>query len=304
MILAELPPAELRRRLHGQGLFLHLEPFSIHLRSDLPDLAPLLHQLYAHYRLCDDDAFADFHIKLQHTGGWRRGWRPQVQFCIDYEFPFEPFPADTALPFLEWGINWCVGHRMRQFLLLHAGVLEKHGQVLLLSAWPGSGKSTLCAALSHRGWRLLSDEFGLVRPSDRAIVPFPRLIPLKNESIPVMRTFAPEAVLGPEFPKTRKGTVAHVRPPLDSIARARQTAPARWIVFPSFEPQAEASLKPLSKERAFLKFAGNSFNYELIGERGFTMVSDLIDACDCYLFQYSDLEQAVACLDALVTERL
>lgn len=299
MILADLGLADVRRRLRERGLFLRMDPFSVHLRSNLPDLAPVLHQLYAYYSL-GDELFADFHISLRHVGGWRRWWRPQVQFRIDHEFPFEPFPTDTALPFLEWGINWCVAQRMRQFLLLHAGVLENQGKALLLSAWPGSGKSTLCAALCHRGWRLLSDEFGLVRPADCAIVPFPRLIPLKNESIPVIRAFAPEAVLGPVFPKTRKGAVAHMRPPLDSIVRARETAQARWIIFPHFEAGAEIRLQPLSKERAFLKFAGNSFNYELIGERGFAMASDLIETCDCYLFQYSDLNEAVGCLTGLL----
>jgi HprK-related kinase A len=214
--------------------------------------------------------------------------------------PFEPFPHDTALPFLEWGLNWCVATHAHQYLMLHAGVVEKNNQALLLPDWPGSGKSTLSAALCHRGWRLLSDEFGLVRPRDGQIVPFPRLVPLKNESIAVFRDFAPEAVMGPEYPKTCKGTVCHLRPPAASIERDQETATPRWIVFPRFKKGAALSLRPIQRTEAFVTLSGHSFNYDLIGLRGFETLANLIDACDCYTFEYGgDLEQAVAQLNAL-----
>ena len=304
MRFSELSLGELRRRLHEPGLFFRIEPFCVHLHSNLADFPPLLQRLYADYHICEAAFFADFHIFLDRSKGWRRWWRPQVQFRVDIEVPFSPFPADTALPFMEWGLNWCVGQRVYHLLLLHSGVLERQGQAILLPAWPGSGKSTLCAALSYRGWRLLSDEFALVRPADLAIIPFPRPIPLKNESIAVIRAFAPEAIMGPAFPKTRKGTVAHVRPPRDSVIRSQEPARARWIIFPHFEANATLRLKTLPKERAFLKLAGNSFNYELIGLRGFETVSGLIDSCDCYLLTYSDLEQAIAQLNALAAGEL
>jgi HprK-related kinase A len=303
MTLANIPLSELRQCLRRAGLFLHMGPFIVHLRSNLSDLPPLLQQLYSEYVVAEDNSFADFHITLYRLAGLRRWWRPQVQLRVDNETPFSPFPLDTALPFLEWGLNWCVGHRAHQYLMLHAGVLEKNGSAMLFPAWPGSGKSTLCAALSHRNWRLLSDEFALVRPADFALIPFPRLIALKNESIGVIRAFAPNAVVGPNYPKTRKGTVAHMRPPGKSVALSEITAQACWIVFPHYEAGATLRLKSISKERAFLKLSGNSFNYELIGLRGFEMVSRLIESCDCHLLRYSNLEEAVTQLDCLVAQQ-
>jgi HprK-related kinase A len=146
----------------------------------------------------------------------------------------------------------------------------------------------------------LSDEFGLVRPRDGQIVPFPRLVPLKNESIAVFRDFAPEAVMGPEYPKTCKGTVCHLRPPAASIERDQETATPRWIVFPRFKKGAALSLRPIQRTEAFVTLSGHSFNYDLIGLRGFETLANLIDACDCYTFEYGgDLEQAVAQLNAL-----
>jgi predicted ATPase len=46
--------------------------------------------------------------------------------------------------------------------MLHAAVVEKNGKALILPALPGSGKSTLSAALAMNGWRFLSDEFTMI----------------------------------------------------------------------------------------------------------------------------------------------
>ena len=300
MKVADLSHKELARRMYRDEFFIRFGPFTIALRGDLPRLASQLAGLYGPYPLDTRRSFADFHIQLRRHP-LRRWWRPQVQFCMDGQQPFRPFPLDTALPFLEWGLNWCIATRAHQYLMLHAGVVERRGRALILPAWPGSGKSTLCAALIHRGWRLLSDEFALVR-ADGLLEPMPRLIALKNQSIPVIRRFAPQAVLGPEFPKTRKGTVVHLRPPTASVELAGRPIPPGWIVFPQFKAGAELSLRPLSREYAFLKLCENSFNYERTGLRGFELASRLIEHCQCRVLHYGDLEQVVEALETLIQD--
>lgn len=274
-------------------------PFTIQLHTPLRSVAELLHTLYGDCRLAVDSPIADFHVRLERVKSIRRWYRPQVRFVADAQSPFAPFPADTAFPLLEWGLNWCVSTRAHHYLLLHAAAVEKNGRALLLPAWPGSGKSTLCAALVHRGWRLLSDEFGIVSPNQNSFVPFPRCITLKNESIEVIRDFASDVVMGPTFPRTRKGAVAHVRPPARSTARAQELAQAAWIVFPRYDPSKRVSLQALPKSRAFMKLSGNSFNYELLGEAGFRTVASVIRSSDCYLLSYGDLEDAVKTLNDL-----
>jgi len=296
---SKLPSSELQHLLLQGQLKFRCGFFSLCLQSDLPELNNLIQRMYANYSL-ENSEFSDFQINLSPHGIVHRFWRPQVQFWVDEKAPFKPFPRDTALPFLEWGLNWCIATHAHHYLMLHSGVIEKNNQALILPAWPGSGKSTLAAALCQRGWRLLSDEFGLVRPQDGLLAPFPRLIPLKNESIVVFRDFAPDAVMGPEYPKTRKGTVCHVRPPTDSVERDQELANPRWIVFPKYRKGAIMNLRPIEKTQAFVTLSGHSFNYDLIGLRGFQTLANLIDACDCYTFEYGgDLEQAVAQLNAL-----
>ena len=300
MKLNSLPCSKLAALLAAGEFVLRMGPFFVQLKADIDDLAELIQRLYGDCQLETPTGISDFHLHLSKPRSLRRFYRPQARFLVDGHSPFAAFPLDHAFPLFEWGLNWCVASYSHQFLMLHSAVVEKNGKAVLLPAWPGSGKSTLCAALVYRGWRLLSDEFGLIRPGSDAMIPFPRCIPLKNESIAILSDFAPEAVSGPIFPRTRKGDVAHFKPPTESMQRSTELATPRFVIFPRYTPGQQATLRPLAGARAFMKLAGNAFNYELLGESGFRTVADLIHACDTCLFHYDDLDQAVQTLDSLV----
>ena len=283
----------------GPGVFYRVGPFQIHLTTPIHDVASLVYRLYGSYELGDPGSVSDFHVSILPARGIRRYVRPQAQFFIDGTSPFDPFPLDTAFPLLEWGINWCIGSRAQQYLILHSAVIEKNGKAVVLAAEPGSGKSTLAAALMLSGWRLFSDEFGLMRPGTCEFVPVPRTIALKNESIEVIRRFSDHAELGPKFPKTRKGTVAHLAA---SAASAVDIAPARpaLLVFPKFEAGAQLRAKPLAKAPAFMKLANNAFNYAAQGEAGFSAVRDIVDASEVLLLRFSRLEDAIGIISDYV----
>lgn len=293
---------EFRERLRGAGLGVRLGPFDFLVQARVRAVERPLHDLYAHYESLDVDRVFSGHVTLERRLAWWTSPRRRVRFSVDGRVPHEDLPADQALAVLEWGINLVVSARFHRFLILHCAVLERNRGAILLPAAPGDGKTTLCVALAHRGWRLFSDEFGLVRPSAAGLLPVPRPMPLKNQSIAVIRDFAPEAFLGPEIPGTRKGTIAHVRPPQESIERAAETAPARWIVFPRWQAGAPLSLRELEPAEAFMRLATNAFNYELLGEAAFLAVRDLVQGARCFRLVYSSLEEAVAQLSRLADE--
>ena len=299
MQLSDNTLTEIQTAMKRDGVRCAIGPFAVHLRSAAPGFARTLALLYEGIPIELDPRshFNDFTVNLNRpTNPYRRYLRPQVTFEADSDTPFEPFPLDHGFPHFEWGLNWLIATRAHQYLMFHSAVLERHGKALILPALPGSGKSTLCAALMLRGWRLLSDEFGLYRPETGLLEPLPRPIPLKNESIAIVRQFSEDAVLGPTYPKTRKGDVAHLRPTASSIAAAGRPAKPAWIVFPQYLAGATELLHPFAKGRAFLKLSGNSFNYRLQGARGFTAVADIIDTCDTWYLEFSDLDKAVALL--------
>jgi len=303
MQIGELDQDAVERELRGPGIAIDFGPARVRVRADVPGFGAVLRVLYADFPASRPTGFFEISATLARARGLRRHFRPQVDFVVDGERPFEPFPADTHVPLFEWGVNFCVAHRLNHYLLLHAGAVACEGAGVLLPAVPGTGKSTLTAALVSRGFRLLSDEFGILRPSDGAILPAPRPIALKNESIEVIRRFASDAVLGPLFPKTRKGTVAHFAPRADSVARRHEPARPRLIVFPRFSEGAALQLEPIMRSRAFAKLSTNSFNYELLGPAAFESVGRLVQECDCYDLAYSDLEHAVDAIRSLLADR-
>lgn len=300
MRVGELRLPDVAAMLRGDGLGLDFGAARARVRTDLPALAKSIHAVYRHFPVAERGGFYDVTAAVRRVGGLRRYVRPQIEFVVDGEVPFDPFPAATDLPLLEWGLNWCLAERCNTHLLLHAGVVERAGVAVILPALPGSGKSTLTAALALGGFRLLSDEFGVVRLDDGRCVPMLRPIALKNESIGVVERLSREATLGPVFPGTRKGDVAHLAPDADSAARRHQPAEARLIVFPRFEAGAQTQLGPIARARAFAKLAVNSFNYEVLGAAGFEAVGRLIARCDCYRLTYGNLAEALSAIGELL----
>ena len=303
LTVGDLTPVEFAARLTTGGIGVRLGPFDTRVRATVRGLAVPMQHLYRHYPLLDDQPRVhSFHVHMRELPNLRLGRARLVRFTVDGYATHEDMPTDHALAVLEWGINFVVAMRFSSFLMLHSAVLERGGRALVMPASPGHGKTTLCAALAHRGWRLFSDEFGLMRPQSDQFVPMPRPMPLKNESIAVLREFAPEAVLGPEIPRTRKGTVAHVRAPLASVKRSGEHAPAGWIVFPRWRAGARFSLQELPRSDGFLRLATNAFNYEKLGAIGFDTLKRLVDGCRCFRLEYSDLEQAVSALTLLADQ--
>jgi len=297
--VSELSPAEFSKRLKRRGIYLKTGPFISHIRSSIPAVARNLSLLYSDHQLMTSEDFADFHIELFRSRGLRRWYRPQVNFSFDGHIPFKPLPLAQAFPMFEWTLNWCIANHSNQYLILHAAAIEKDGLAVILPAPPGTGKSTLCAGLSSRGWRLLSDELAILRLGDMKLLPLARPINLKNDSIDIMRQYTPDATFGQTSHDTAKGDVAHMKPSTDSVIRSDETATPTWIIFPKYVANENISLTLRSKAQTFIYAAENAFNYSALGLKGFQAMEHLIDSCHCYDFIYSDLDQAVEQFNSL-----
>jgi HprK-related kinase A len=298
-LLGSARESEVTAALRSGGLWLDLGAAVLRVNGEAPALAGQLQATYRCHPLRTLGQWADVHVRIERPRSMRRWLRPQVVFSSDGRTPFEPFPADTALPLLEWGTNWLIGQRLNHLLLLHAGVVEKDGKALLLPALPGSGKSTLTAALSLSGWRLLSDEFGAFDPSARIFHAVLKPVALKNASIDVIRRFSASARLGPEFPKTRKGTVAHLAADEDTVRRRQETAQPGAIVLPRWQAGSATRLESLAPQSVFGALAFNAFNYRVLGAAGFDAVLHLSRCCAAYQLIYSDLTDAISRVEEL-----
>jgi HprK-related kinase A len=297
--VSDLSSPQLRERLARGSFLMRTGGFNVRVAARLDSVARAIAVVYADYPLLPEDGFSDFQVSLEGGAGLRRFFRRQVRATADGTMPFFPMPVAHAFPLFEWTLNLFVCVGVNSMLIIHAAVVEKNGLAAILPGTPGSGKSTLCAALVNRGWRLLSDELTLVRVADGLIEPLPRPVSLKNASIDIVAAYAPQAVFSDSVSDTSKGTIAHMKPPADSVRRAGEAAQPAWLIFPKFAAGAATQLTPMSRASGFMKLADNAFNYSNLGLQGFETAADLIEAVDCYDFRYSVLDEAIATFDAL-----
>lgn len=298
MKLAEFPPLAAAAQLAGTGLALETGPFTVSLQCASPNAAEFIRLLYPQYRVATGEV-VNVEVAVRPRFNRRRPWRREVQLHIDGRALMRSLPRRFAGPMLEWGLNFAIGSRAHHLLILHAAVVERGGRAVVMAAVSGSGKSTLCAALVGAGWRLLSDEFGLLRPADGALMPVPRPVSLKNESIEVVRRLMPHAVMSPPFHDTAKGTLAYLRAPDDAVRRQFEPAMPAWIVFPKFRAGAPLTVTPVPRAQAFADLLANSMNYIALAERGFTTMVRLVESCPAFALEYSDIPSAIAHFEAL-----
>lgn len=300
MILKDLSDKKLLATLHFDGICFRAGRFSVNLSTNIPRIAKELRNLYGESELLSKPC--DFNVQLKRTTGLRYFIKPQVQFTLNGIKPFSPLPYSQAFPLLEWGLNWCVTNHCHQYLIIHAAVVEKNGFALILPGQPGSGKSTLCAALVERGgWRLLSDELTMLQLDDQQVVPNPRPVSLKNQSIDIVKSISSVEKFSPVVKDTIKGSVAHLRPPQMSTQQYNVNAKPAIVVYPKFVKGVDSSIQVLSKGQSFIRLADHCFNYSILGLEGFRAMSGLHDQVTCYDYCYDgNFDDALPLMDSLL----
>jgi HprK-related kinase A len=203
---------------------LQVGPVAFRIGSEWRQPVEALRGLYAGYP--SPAGACDFTVRLEAERPWRRWLRPSVAIRGDYILPdAAPLALEHGLLAAEMGMNLQMALGQKRYLLLHAATVERDGRALLMTGASGAGKSTLSALLGEHGWRLMGDEFALLDLEDGRVHPFPRAISLKNQAIGVMEEIVGPERLGPWLRNTPKGTIRHLRPNEDAIAR--MTEPAR-----------------------------------------------------------------------------
>lgn len=285
-------------RLATSGVQISLGPFLVRVRSDLTGVREYLSRLYADFPFSIGDG-GHFDVAIVASRGLRRWVRPQANLVVNGERPFLPLPGNLAGAAFEWSLNWCVGNQAHRWVAVHAAVLERNGRTLILSGESGAGKSTLCAALALSGWRLFSDEFALIDPDTGCLAPLPRPIALKNASIEIIRQRGPQAVFGAEGVDIEGARFVHMKPPAESVRRARDEARPAWVILPRWTAGRQTKLEPLAKAHVLLRLTDQSFNYNYLGVKGYECVAELVRRSDCYTLEYSDLDDVLTRLESV-----
>lgn len=295
-----------KEALAGEGLRFTCGPLTISLQMALDAGRGEFLDLYREYPLAipgTDESIVDFYLKIDAPAKLRRWFRPHVLPLTGGLFsPFAPLPVDLTMVTIEMGLNWQSAMVAPSHLIFHAGVVERGGRVIIMPGASGTGKSTLSSGLGYHGWRLFSDEFGLLRLNDGQMAPYPRLISLKNQSEAVMRAVAPGDRFSRPYHETPKGTITYLLPPADSITRMAETAPPGLLVFPVFERGAEAQIQKVSKAEAFILLRNCSVNAQWLGLPAFEALNRIVEDCEAYRIIYSSLDMGMSLIDRLTAE--
>ena len=236
---------------------------------------------------------ADYSICLNFETLMRRFIKPQVTFCLGKERPFKPLPVSQSYPVLEWGMNWCIAATDFNHLIIHAAVLVKNNKAIIFPAVPGSGKSTLSAYFALSGWQLYSDEMAIIDTKTLKVKPLFRPICLKNQSIPLVKSWFPDSIFTRTTHDTQKGDVAHLKVCDWSTYQTYKEAEIVAVVYPKYEETVK-EIQPfiLNKVEGFEKFAANSFNYNILGEKAFECTQKIIENTTQAEITYSKLSEA------------
>jgi HprK-related kinase A len=298
--LSDIQPASLRSKARKSGIRFTAGPFTLSVRTRHQLLINHLALMYADSQVCSADAFIDFHTKVRSANPLRRFIKPATVFAMGDTEPFKPLPAAQVAAQFEWGLNWCISEHAHQFLIIHAAVVERNGRALILPGAPGSGKSTLCADLVSSGWRLLSDEMALIDVKTTQLVPIPRPISLKNQSIDIIRERHPHAVLSESIPDTSKGDLAHCKAPAASVLAAAQRVDDYDVVYPTYRATADTpELRPVSKAESCMQLIANTFNFSVHGEQGFDLITRVTDRASHHSLAYRSLDDANAAIRSI-----
>jgi hypothetical protein len=186
-------------------------------------------------------------------------------------------------------------------LYIHAGVVRSASGCLLLPAAPGSGKSSLTAALIHAGFTYFSDEVALLEEDTLNVRPVPVSLCLKDGAWDL---------LAPRYPEIRDLAIHHrwdgkiVRylnpPPAALDPEPEKSHPVRWIVFPRYSPEACTELRPVAKAHALHRLLQQCLAVPApLDQAKIASLVRWISEIPCYELPMSSLDDAVALADEL-----
>ncbi|WP_414828093.1 HprK-related kinase A [Alteromonas sp. H39] len=249
-----------------------------------------------------DSEFFDFSIEVKAPSLIRRLIRPQVSFYCDGLTPFHPLPFNQSYALLEWGMNWCVAAHEYNDLIVHSAVIVKNNQAIILPALPGSGKSTLSAFFSQRGWKVYSDEMAVIDLTSLKVKPLFRPVCLKNNSIDIIKSEFPSCTMTETVNDTQKGDVAHLKVTTWSQYCEMVPVPIKAIVFPRYQADTTFQRSAVEKTEGFLSVIQNAFNYHVLGESAFQALVALSDTASYYRYVYNNLDAVLDAFNELVNE--
>lgn len=167
---------------------------------------------------------------------------------------------------------------------LHSGAVRSpKGEVVLLSAPSGNGKSTLTGAFVAAGWDYLGDEAIGLRPDSLIAVGYPKRLAVGPDSRSVLN-----------LPDSQSSDLDPIEIRPDVVRLHGEVGPTSRVVIPSFEQGAQVKIERLVPHEAVADLLANTLNLDRAGQVALDTVCDLAASVPVDRLVHGDAHQAVA----------
>lgn len=204
--------------------------------------------------------------------------------------------ANELMPIVIQSLVQGVLDRGRYAIAFHASAVRRNGRCILLPASSGGGKSTLCAALLHRGFEFLSDDVVLLDGTSLGLRGVPLPLSLKAGSWPILQRRFPTMDALDVHERPDRKLVKYLAPSL--LASTNDIHAAGWMIFPEFTPDADVELRHLDQSTALSRLISQAFapSLRLSGEI-FELLAEFVRPMRCCQLTFSSLDSAVSLID-------
>ncbi|MBW3578453.1 MAG: hypothetical protein KY462_12070 [Actinobacteria bacterium] len=206
---------------------------------------------------------------------------------------------ERALDVFAWEVMDAATRRCHDRVLIHAGVVARDGQGIVLPAASGSGKTTLVAGLVAAGFSYLSDEMAAVVPATGLVAPFSLALSVKAGSFDVLTGLLPD--LPADVRRLLDGRVPVRAEDIRADAHGAPV-PARFVIVPHYQPGARTRLQPTTRAQGLGELVRNAFNLDRFGRAGFETLARVVRKASCYRLTVSDLDTAVRTVTEIVAD--
>lgn len=301
--LGTLSRGEAVRALKSGEMRLHLGPFVTALKTNNRSVVDYFLDIYSDCPVSiGGGELADYYLNVGAPNLLRRFIRRQVLPDPGFHFPTLPLPDHMGPLALEMGMNLSAALQCFRFIMFHAGVVAKGGNAVMIAAHSGGGKSTLTAAMMEAGYRLLSDEFAVLRRDRNALMPYPRPVSLKNASVDVVRQMAGQDAMSTVLEGTPKGTIAYRRARASDIELMHEEAVPKLLIFPKYVEGEKPERRAVEPADAAMRLIAGSPNYQVVAGAAFDSTMTMMHGLKCYEISYGNTADSVALVEELFAE--
>ncbi len=256
------------------------------IRFTCPTVAGLMESCFQH--MTDDGTAppdADFGVAEANTGFLVLQNGEAKRWCGD---------VHLVVPVVKHLIAAFVMNRTRYLLNVHAGVVGTKEGCLLLPGVAGSGKSTLTAALTKKGYTYFSDEYGLLEHDSLAVRAVPLPLCVKSSGNEIIAALYPGLMALPEHTRFDSKVVRYMPLPGPQADVLDLRRPVEAIIFPHYDPLADTRLTPLRKVEALHRLMEHCLVVpEWFDHHKVARLVEWIAGLECHDLTFSSLKVAV-----------